>query len=227
MNPDDAIFEHLTELNAADEVLREFHFAQRLGVLTEFYQREAIRCFEAEALFAASILTASALESLLMQFCLTDKAKVVESTVWIALPKSKVKPFLETLQSKPVTLGFLLNLAKDMSWFPSGAISDQFRSKIVEEFGETNRQEALSFVDDFSSADELFQLMTDLAKDGRNLIHPAVCIREGLELASSTGKQNVVFLVIVLAFLGLKIDQMFEDVMFQADAAAGNRPYDK
>jgi hypothetical protein len=219
MNPNDAIREHLPERNAPDETLREFHFAQRLGGLTKFYQREAIRCFETQALFAASILTASALESLLMQFCLTDKARVVESTLWRALPKFKVKPFLETLQSRPVTLGFLLKLAKDMAWFPVGPISNQFRSKIVEEFGEANRQQVLSFVDDFSSADELFQMMTDLAKDGRNLIHPAVCIREGLELAPSTGKQNVVFLVIVLVFLGLKIDQMFDDVMLQANSA--------
>jgi hypothetical protein len=209
----DVLCEHLIEQNGPDEVLREFSFAQRLGKLTEFYQREAIRCFEAEALFAASILTASALESLLMQFCLTDKARVAEFTSWKALQKAKDKPFLETLQSKSVTLDFLLKLAKDMAWFPSGPISDEFRLKVIENFDETNRQQVLIFVNEFSSADELFQLMTKLSKDGRNLIHPAVCIREGSELAGSTGKSTVVFLIFILILLELKTNQMFETVM--------------
>lgn len=215
MDQYDVIRSHLIEQKASDEVLKEFDFAQRLVELTEFYRCEAIRCFEAQALFAASILTASALESLLMQFCLSDKARVAEFTSWKALPKSQDKPFLETLQSKPVTLGFLLNLAKDMAWFPVGPISDEFKTKVIENFGEENRPEVLAFADEFSSADELFELMADLGKDGRNLLHPAVCIREKRALDDRAGKETFVFLITLLVFLELKVDQMLEEVVLE------------
>ena len=82
MNQQDVIREHLVKQNASDEVLREFDFARRLIDFTSFYQREAVLCFEANALFAAGILAASALESLLMQCCMTDKDSVSKTSYW-------------------------------------------------------------------------------------------------------------------------------------------------
>jgi hypothetical protein len=211
----------LIEQNASDEFLSEFHFANRLIELTDFYRRESILCFEGKALFAAGVLAASALESLLIQFCLSDKANVVESVTWKSLKNAKYGSFLEALrQNSRVGLDKLLSLANELGWFPTGPISDKISTKLIEDFGEENRSDILEFLSDFQTVDELFEVMSELAKNSRNYVHPAVCIRSELKIKDLTGKETFFSALFVLTLLHVKVDEMFNAIMVLQNAAA-------
>lgn len=221
MNSEDTIRQMLIERNASDEFLSEFHFANRLIELTDFYRRESILCFEGKALFAAGVLAASALESLLMQFCLTDKANVVESATWKSLKNAKYGSFLEALQQNSrVGLDKLLSLSKELEWFPAGPISDETRTKLIEDFGEENRSDILEFLGDFPTVDKLFEVMSELAKNSRNFVHPAVCLRSELKIEDSTGKVTFVSALFVLTLFHMKVDEMFNALMSTAAKSA-------
>jgi hypothetical protein len=198
---------------STDEKKREIVFFVQLVGLTQFYQREALLCFEAKALFAAGILIASALESVLLERCLLDKIKIIKSITWKSLNKTEGTSFVETLQqNRGVTLNTLLSLAKELEWFPTGPISNETTSKLIENLGENNRCYILEWLRDYPSGDELFQETSALARESRNYIHPAVCIREGIKIESKIGKRTFVFVMVVLSLLQVKIDQMYKAV---------------
>jgi hypothetical protein len=117
---------------------------KELSRLNRFYWQEALRCEQANAYLAGSVMLGSALETflILMINCYADEA---DQTGKIPIVKGKPKPLLDWKFLE------LLRVAKAAQWLPS----------------------ALNLNDDWSSRKARIGDYAEVVRMVRNLVHPA------------------------------------------------------
>ena len=121
----------------------------RLAKISLFYQREAERCAENRAYFAACVLTGAALEALLLSMCYVDSRAVRRTAIYRQKRfRSRRNRFFE------FTLYHLIRIAAELKWIPSKEILLNGRKTTLQE-------------------------LLHAARDTRNLIHSAAWAKEG------------------------------------------------
>lgn len=114
-----------------------------------FYHREAERCASKRAYFAACILTAAALEAILLSMCYIEDRTVRRTAIYKQKRfKSGRNRFLE------FNLYQLIGIAAELKWIPPKEIRVNGRKTTLQELLHTVR-------------------------NARNLIHPGVWAKEG------------------------------------------------
>ena len=123
--------------------------SDRLAKISLFYHREADRCANSRAYFAACVLTGAALEALLLSMCYVEDRSVRRT------PTHKKKKFRSKRNRFfEFNLYQLISIAGDLKWIPAKEIRLSGRKTTLEELLHTARQT-------------------------RNMIHPAVWAKEG------------------------------------------------
>jgi len=123
--------------------------SDRLAKISLFYHREAERCANSRAYFAACILTGAALEAFLLSMCYVED-RAVRRTLTHKKKKfrSKRNRFFE------FNLYQLISIAGELKWIPAKEIRLNGRKTTLEE-------------------------LLHAARQTRNTIHPAVLAKEG------------------------------------------------
>ena len=123
--------------------------SDRLAKISLFYQREADRCANSRAYFAACVLTGAALEALLLSMCYVEDRSVRRTPTHQKKKfKSKRNRFFE------FNLYQLISIAGELKWIPAKEIRLNGRKTTLEELLHT-------------------------ARDTRNMVHPAVWAKGG------------------------------------------------
>src|SRR5262249_6774078 len=94
------------------------NICDRLRGLARFYDLEARKCAKARAYFAASVMKTSALEALLHGMCFLYPAEVKKTSVY-QRKRFKRKRY----KMLAFSLYDLINMAAELSWFPSKRIT--------------------------------------------------------------------------------------------------------
>ena len=125
-------------MTLSDDEERELHR------LSSFYRKEALRCEEAKAFLAGSVMLSSALEALLLLMvnCYPEEA---ERTGCVPMRKGIKRPLLDW------TLADLLKVAKAAQWLPS----------------------ALTLQDEWDGRKAKVGDYAEVVRMIRNLVHPA------------------------------------------------------
>jgi hypothetical protein len=123
--------------------------SDRLAKMSLFYHREAERCIGERAYFAACILTAAALEAILLSMCYVEDRAVRRAAAY----KQKRFKFARN-RFLEFNLYQLIGIAAELKWIPSNEIRVNGRKTTLEELLHTVRTT-------------------------RNLIHPGVWAKEG------------------------------------------------
>jgi len=132
--------------------------SDRLAKMSLFYHREAERCADNRAYFAACIFTGAALEALLLSMCYVEDRAVRRTPTYKQKRfRSRRNKFFE------FNLYQLISIAGELKWIPA------------KEIGLNGRKTTL-------------QELLHAARDTRNTIHPAVWAKEGgpLRMRKST-----------------------------------------
>jgi hypothetical protein len=87
----------------------------RLLKLVSFYGRETTKCLGASAFFAANVMGAATLETLLLVMCIMNETGVRSTNTWRNVLKGKGKPFLKVLGR--ADLEKVLQVGSELSWF--------------------------------------------------------------------------------------------------------------
>jgi hypothetical protein len=192
-----SVLDHLSEATPAFSgraaEFKEALFCLNLGLL---YYEEANRAIQGGAWFAGSTVAAAALEATLMSKCLTDRDAVRSLPKWKTLKKSYRENFSVFVRS--LDLGKLLEIAKQLRWFPSGGIPVAFRDTLYPCLD----CEAIALIESLFVNDcNAGQVCADHVREYRNLLHPAVCLREDHLPTTDAGKMAT--LVFLIAFTSL------------------------
>ena len=161
-----------------------------LELAMTFYE-QANAALQAEAWFAASAVASSALESLLMSKCCFQEEDVRLLPAFQTLKPSQRSPFGRFVRS--LDLGKLLKIADALRWFPEAGVSPSLISYLAPYLGQTVLSEFLQL---FRYYDNVGQSCADRVREYRNLLHPAVCLKEGRQPSEGTGMiATMLFLV--------------------------------
>jgi hypothetical protein len=146
-----------------------------------FYE-EANLAVQAGAWFAAASVASAALESVLLSKCLFQEEEIK------ALPKfQKLKPSFKAdfgLFVRSLDLGKLLEVANELSWFPEGGIPKTFTTHLT---GHLDESMLSSLIGLFEGNPNVGQTCADHVREYRNLLHPAVCLKEGRQPSKDAG----------------------------------------
>src|ERR1035438_2656294 len=164
----------------------------RLLKLASFYARETAKCLDASAFFAANVMGAAMLETLLLVMCIMNEGRVRSTNTWRNVLKGKVKPFLKVLGR--ADLEKVLQIGSELSWFSNADLPKLFQEHVVKHFG----QEASSVICNAMPKGG-GRLPAAVARDARNKLHPAKSIREPFELSDSTGMVATLCLLLALS----------------------------
>jgi hypothetical protein len=88
--------------------------SNRLGKLATFYNRQARKCSNARAYFAASVMQAAALEAALQALCFLFPNEVKRTSIY---QRKKFKR--KRSKALDFTLYELIKIAEECAWFPS------------------------------------------------------------------------------------------------------------
>lgn len=161
-----------------------------------FYE-EANRAVQAEAWFAASSIASSALEAVLLSKCFFEEDRIRKLPKFAQLKKNHKGDFGQF--ARALDLGKLLEIAAEVSWFPDSAglprIMTSYLSSHLDEA-------ALSdLILQFQGIADVGRACADHVRKYRNLLHPAVCLKEGQQ-PSREGAITATFLFMI-AFVSL------------------------
>ena len=139
------------------------------------YFSEMCNCIDGDAMLGATVMACSGFATLLMLACIGYRDIVGPTKAWRGLSKkAKTHTFLQVLQSKQMTIGKLIEIGEELSWF-SANISEE----LVATVDPQEMAELLALVPAGSTAGSI---APRYAKDYRNRLHPAVCLRDGLDM---------------------------------------------
>ncbi|WP_263373072.1 hypothetical protein [Granulicella aggregans] len=175
------------------EIFRDGFFCIELAMT--FYE-EANLALEAEAWFAASALASSALESVLLYKCCLSEGSVRALSKFQGLPRKYNLDF--GLFVRSLDLGKLLEMANSLHWFPEGGIPKTFANYLAEHLDEDSMSILLGL---FIDNPNIGCLCADHVKEYRNLLHPAVCLREGRQPSKEAGMTATFLLLIAFSSL--------------------------
>lgn len=159
--------------------MQDWIFCMELGMVL---YTEANRAVQAGAWFAATAVSASALEAVLLGKCFLEQDKIKALPKWSTLKRSQKADF--GLFVRSMDLGKLLEIADQLSWFPSKGVPESFlrvMRPLVDEL-------TMKGIDDlFENTLNVGQVCANHLREYRNLIHPAVCLREGRQPSVNAG----------------------------------------
>jgi hypothetical protein len=137
-----------------------------------FYE-EANLAIQAGAWFAAIPIASSALESVLLSKCFFYEEDVRAIPKFQRLKRSYKENF--GLFARSLDLGKLLEIAKELSWFPDGGIPKTFTNLLGAHLDEGILSGLIGL---FAGSPNVGQVCADHVREYRNLLHPAVCLKE-------------------------------------------------
>ena len=153
--------------------IQDAFFCMQLAI--DFY-RDANRALQAEAWFSATIAAGSALESILLAKCLMQKEDVMRLPKWLQLKKSHRDDFAKFVRS--LDLGKLLEIAKELAWLNTEGLPRVFIEAISPYLDESSKAELMQTV---GNEPDFGQTCANRFREYRNMLHPAVCLREGFK----------------------------------------------
>ena len=138
-----------------------------------FYE-EANKALQAEAWFAASAVASSALESVLLSKCFFQADEITALPKFAKLKQKHKGDFGQFARS--FDLGKLLEIATDLSWFPGiGGLPQIVTSYLGRHLAEATMSDLIRLFED----KDVGRTCADYVRKHRNLLHPAVCLKEG------------------------------------------------
>lgn len=152
-----------------------------LELALTFYE-EANLAVQAGAWFAAAAIASSALESLLLHKCFYQEAEIRTLPKFQRLKRNHKDSFALFVRS--LDLGKLLEVANELSWFPDGGLPKTLTSQLAVHLDEG----ALSgLIGLFNANPNAGKLCAQHMREYRNLLHPAVCLKEGRQPSKDVG----------------------------------------
>ena len=174
---------------------REAFFCLRLAMTFYVEANQAIR---AGAWFAAATVAAAALESILLAKCFLQQAEIKALPKWKAVKKSQRDDF--GLFVRGLDLGKLLDIASQLSWFPSNGVPTTFLVAMEPYWEVTTKEEFLAL---FNSHENVGHVCATHLREYRNLVHPSVCLKEGQQPTPETGiTATFMFMIAVSSLSG-------------------------
>jgi hypothetical protein len=171
--------------------------------LARQYFDQTIKCTEAQAWFAASLAGMATMETVLLMACISEKATVVTTKAWTSFHKKRKVPFRDRLMH--VDMGKLLEIATELKWFPT----DTGYHTFLESYGEWPEE-----LEEFTEVLDTPASMIAKSVDICNLVHPARCLREELQIDDRTGMLALGFFY--MSLLGL-LHNMGRDLLKQGE----------
>ena len=165
--------------------------------LAMVFCEEANQALQAGAWFAASSIASSALESMLLSKCLLEEDKVRALPRFETLRQSHKGDFRQF--SRSLDLGKLLGIATELSWFSDSAGLPQTMTSYLAQFLEKAPLDEV--MRPFEGRTNLAQDCADCVRKYRNLLHPAVCLKEGRQ--PSKGDAMAAPFLFLIALLSL------------------------
>jgi len=164
-------------------------------VAMTFYS-EANRAIQAQAWFAGAAVSASALEAILLANCFGHQDRIKALPRWKTLPSKLKKDF--RIFARSMDLGKLLDIARELKWFPSGGLPEEFLAAMTAYSDASTMTQIRDF---FSVSNDVSQICSNQVREYRNLLHPAVCLRENQQPSELAGQAAT--LVFLVAFTSL------------------------
>ena len=190
------LLNNMEQLGSDSETIqcfREGIFCFELGMT---YYTEANLAIQAEAWFAGSAVAAAALEAVLMAKCLFDPDKVRALPKWKTIKKSYRDNF--GLFVRSLDLGKLLEIAEPLGWFPEGGLPTGFETRFSISVGEP----AIQFLREiFRDERNVGEVCAAHVREYRNLLHPAVCLKEARQPSKETGLMATLLFLIAFSAL--------------------------
>ena len=137
------------------------------------YYEEANRALQAEAWFAGSAVAAAALEAVLLAKCFLERDKIRALPKWRTLKKSQKERF--TVFVRSLDLGKLLDIAQQLHWFPDEGMPKLLREILIQQISHQTVRDLEKIVD---GEGNIGQACAKHLREYRNLLHPAVCLKE-------------------------------------------------
>jgi hypothetical protein len=188
--------ETLSETIPIDELIgiaEDALFCLELG-LTLF--EEANVAVQAGAWFAAATVAAAALEALLLALCFFHKDQIKQLPKWRCLKKSQRTDF--RVFARSLDLGKLLEIAQELSWFPAGGVPKNLWGTLAPFWDELA---SINFLALFGGSSNIGQACANHLREYRNLIHPAVCLKQQKRLSKEVGMTATFLFMIAISSL--------------------------
>ena len=160
------------------------------------YFDDASKAMAANAFIAAGIVGAATLEALLMALLVLKKEEVVASRAYLLKTSKRKQSLLEFL--KHADLGGLLEIAQELNWFRCDGIPSAFHAQFLSQMAPSERDGLVRLL---GSISDLGPEAARAARHFRNLVHPARCIRDKVELGSGDGMTGCLFLILAFSAL--------------------------
>jgi hypothetical protein len=153
---------------------------------------------QAGAWFAAAAVASSALESMLLSKCFLQEAEVRGlSKFQTSKPKYR-KDF--GIFARSLDLGNLLQIANELAWFPDGGVPKLFSDCLAEHLDADTLATLLGL---FEGGPNVERTCARHLREYRNLLHPAVCLREQRMPSKEAGMTaTFLFMIAVLSLSG-------------------------
>jgi hypothetical protein len=146
--------------------------SERLGEAAKFYHREARKCLRGRSYLGACVMQAAALEAILQAMCFLFPREIQKTEVY----RKKLKRGFRRKRNKALDFKYveLINIAAELSWFPSKRVTVWGR-----------RTTLAGFVHEL--------------RDLRNYVHPGVMTSEQTPLKFTKEVFGVVFEIFEVA----------------------------
>lgn len=161
---------------------------------------EANLTIQVGAWFAAAAVASSALESMLLCKCFLQEAEVRRLPTFQTLKRKYRQDF--GLFARSLDLGKLLEIADELSWFPDGGIPKTFSDFLA---GHLDAGSLAAFLGLFEGDPNVGRTCARHLREYRNLLHPAVCLKENQQPSKVAGMTaTFLFMIAVLSLSGLR-----------------------
>ena len=178
----------------ASEELEDVIFCFEIAL---FYFQEMSRAWRGEAFYCAATFGAAALESFLLGFCFLNQNEIKQLPKWKTLKKSQREDF--RVFARHMDLGKLLEIAQQLSWFPTQGVPNRFKEYMLLFIGEEHTLQLLAVLGDDP---DIGQLCAAYLKDYRDKLHPAACLRSNFQPNKEAGMTAA--LLFLVAMFSLK-----------------------
>jgi hypothetical protein len=175
------------------EQMRDWIFCMKLAMT--FYA-EANQAVQAGTWFAATAVSASALEAILLAKCFLEKDRIKALPKWANLRRSHKADF--GLLMRSMDLSKLLEIAELLSWFPSTGIPEIFL-QTMRPYIDARTEADLTAL--FVATPNVGLVCANHMREYRNLLHPAVCLKEGRQPSANAGMTATFLFLIAISAL--------------------------
>ncbi len=162
-----------------------------------FYE-EANLALQARAWFAAAAIASSALESVLLSRCFFQEEEIRALPKFQKLKRGYREDF--GLFARSLDLGKLLEIANELSWFPTGGVPKTLTSYLARHLDEGTLSNLIGV---FEGNPNVGRTCADHVREYRNLLHPAVCLKEGRQPSKDAGQTATLLFIVAFASLYL------------------------